>query len=128
MTTVFLIVASIALLAIAAASIYSMILMKDAKSVLNQLEASVKDISEKSGPLLENSGVITGKLRAIVESVDGEFSSVKGAVDSVVDAVEDLVELERKLKIKIEEPIMDTAGYFAAVAKGIRAFLRVFKS
>ena len=51
----FLVIVSIALLAVAAASIYSIVLMKDAKHVLNQLESSVRDISEKSGPLLENS-------------------------------------------------------------------------
>lgn len=128
MTTLFLIAASIALLAIAAASIYSVILMKDAKQMLNQLESSVRDISEKSAPLLENSAVITGKIRTIAESVDGEVTNVKGALDSLVDAVDDLVELERKVKMKIEDPIMDTAGYVAAITKGIKAFLRVLKS
>ncbi|MCL4510223.1 MAG: hypothetical protein M1470_04060 [Bacteroidetes bacterium] len=128
MTTLFLIAASMALLAIAAASIYSIILMKDAKQMLNQLESSVRDISEKSAPLLENSAVITGKIRTIAESVDGEVTNVKGALDSLVDAVDDLVELERKVKMKIEDPIMDTAGYVAAITKGIKAFLRVLKS
>jgi len=127
-TTLFLIAASMALLAIAAASIYSIILMKDAKQMLNQLESSVRDISEKSAPLLENSAVITGKIRTIAESVDGEVTNVKGALDSLVDAVDDLVELERKVKMKIEDPIMDTAGYVAAITKGIKAFLRVLKS
>lgn len=125
--TVFLIVASVALLAIAAASIYSIILMKDAKHVLNQLETSVREISEKSAPLLENSGVITGKIRAIAENVEGEVTNVKGALDSIVGAVEDLVDLERKVKSKIEGPIMDTACYVAAITKGIKTFLRVLK-
>ena len=65
----FLVIVSIALLAVAAASIYSIVLMKDAKHVLNQLESSVRDISEKSGPLLENSSLITGKIREIAESM-----------------------------------------------------------
>ncbi len=125
--TFLIIAASIALLAFAAASIYSIVLMKDAKQVLNQLESSVKDISEKSGPLLENSGVITGKIREIAESVDGEVSNVKGAVDSLVGAIDDLVELERKVKSKIEDPILDTAGYLAGITKGIKTFLRVLK-
>ncbi|HEY9166755.1 MAG TPA: DUF948 domain-containing protein [Candidatus Kryptonia bacterium] len=128
MTTVFLLVASIALLAVAGASVYAIVMMKDARQVLNQLEVSLREISEKSGPLLENSGVITGKIRTIAESVDGEVTNVKGALDSVVDAVEDLVELERNVKSKIEDPIMDTAGYFAALARGVRVFLRVLKS
>ncbi len=126
--TIFLIVASIALLAIAAASIYSIILMRDAKHVLNQLETSVREISEKSAPLLENSGVITGKIRAIADNVDGEVVSVKGALDSIVKAVDDLVGLERRLKSKIEYPIMDIASYVAATTKGIKTFLRVLKS
>ncbi len=128
MATIFLIVASVALLAIAAASIYSIILMKDAKSVLNQMESSVKQISENSRPLLENSGVITGKIRTIAESVDGEVASLKTAVDSLVGAVEELVDFEKKVKSRIEDPIMDTAGYLAAITKGIRAFLRVLRS
>ena len=128
MATVFLIVASIALLAIAAASVYSIILMRDAKKVLNQLETSVREISETSRPVLENSGVITGKIREIAENVDGEFLSVKGAVDSFVGAVEDIVDLERKVRSKVEDPIMDTAGYLAALTKGVRTFLRVLKS
>lgn len=126
--TFFLISASIALLAFAAASIYSIVLMKDAKQVLNQLESSVKEISEKSGPLLENSGVITGKIREITESIDGEVTGVKGAVDSLVDAIDDLVRLEQKVKSKIEDPILDIAGYAAGITKGIKAFLRVIKS
>jgi len=126
--TFFLIAASIALLAFAAASIYSIILMKDAKQVLNQLERSVKEISVKSTPLLENSGVITGKIREIAESIDGEVSNVKGAVDSLVNAIDDLVDLEQKVKSKIENPILDAAGYIAGITKGIKAFLRVIKS
>jgi uncharacterized protein YoxC len=126
--TFFLIAASVALLAFAAASIYSIILMKDAKQVLNQLESSVKEISEKSGPLLENSGVITGKIREIAESINGEVSGVKGAVDSLIGAVDDLVKLEQKVKSKIEDPILDAVGYLAGITKGIKAFLRVLKS
>ncbi len=118
---------TIALLAFAAASIYSIILMKDAKQALNQIERSIREISEKSAPLIENSGVITGKIREIAESVSGEVSSVKGAVDSLVDAVDDLVELERKVKSKIEDPVLDAAGYVAGIVKGISTFLRVLK-
>ncbi|HUI30055.1 MAG TPA: DUF948 domain-containing protein [Candidatus Acidoferrales bacterium] len=122
------IAASIALLSFAAASIYMIVLMKDAKQVLNQVEASVKEISDKSGPLLENSGVITGKIREIAENVDGEVTSLKGAMDSLVGAVDDLVEFERKIKSKIEGPILDTAGIVAGITRGIRTFLRVLKS
>ena len=128
METLFLIAASIALLAIAAAGIYSILLMRDTKHVLNQIESSVREISEVSAPLLENSGVITGKIRAIVENVDGEVTSVKGALDSLVGAVNELVELERKVKSRIEDPVMETADYVAAIAKGIKTFLRVLKS
>ncbi|MCL5266538.1 MAG: hypothetical protein M1469_00345 [Bacteroidetes bacterium] len=128
METLFLIAASIALLAIAAAGIYSIILMKDTKHVLNQIESSVREISEVSAPLLQNSGVITGKIREIVENVDGEVTNVKGALDSLVGAVNDLVELERRVKSRIEDPVMETAGYVAALAKGIKTFLRVLKS
>jgi uncharacterized protein YoxC len=126
--TVFLIVASIALLAIAAASVYSIMLMKDAKKVLNQLEISVREISETSRPVLENSGVITGKIREIAENVDGEVLNVKGAVDSLIGAVEDVVDFERRVRSKVEDPIMDTAGYLAAITKGVKTFLRVLKS
>jgi len=126
--TFFLIAASIALLAFAAASIYSIVLMKDAKQALNQIESSMKEISEKSGPLLENSGVITGKVREIAESVDGEVTNFRGAFDSLVGAIDDLVELERKVKSKIEDPILDSAGFVAGIAKGLKAFLRVLKS
>ncbi|MGO9480651.1 MAG: hypothetical protein ACLP05_02550 [Candidatus Kryptoniota bacterium] len=124
----FFVIASIALLAIAAASIYSIVLMKDAKQVLNQLESSVREISEKSGPLLENTGVITGKIREITESIDGEVVNVKGAVDSLVGVVESIVDLERKVKSKIEDPVLDAAGFIAGIVKGIKAFLRVLKN
>ena len=126
--TFFLIAASIALLAFAAASIYSIVLMRDAKQVLNQLESSVKEISDKSGPLLENSGVITGKIREIAENINGEVSGVKGSVDSLIGVIDDLVKLEQKVKSKIEDPILDAAGYLAGITKGIKTFLRVLKS
>ncbi len=126
--TFLLITASIAALAFAAASIYMILLMKDAKQVLNQLETSLKEISEKSGPLLENSGVITGKIREIAESIDGEVSGVKGAVDSLIDAIDDLVKFEQRVKSRIEDPIVDAAGYVAGITKGVRTFLRVLKS
>ena len=97
-------------------------------NVLNQLESSMREISEKSGPLLENSGVITGKIREIAESVDGEVTNVKGALDSLVGAVENIVDLERKVQSKIENPILDAAGFFAGITSGIKTFLRVLKS
>jgi uncharacterized protein YoxC len=126
--TFFLVVASLALLAIAAASIYSIVLMRDAKHVLNQLESSVKEISEKSVPVLENAGAITGKIREIAESVDGEVTNIKGVLDSLVGAIGDIVNLEQKVKSKIEEPVLEAAGFVAGVAKGIKTFLRVLKS
>ncbi len=126
--TFLLITASIAALAFAAASIYMILLMKDAKQVLNQLETSLKEISQKSGPLLENSGVITGKIREIAESINGEVTGVKGAVDSLIDAIDDLVKFEQRVKSRIEDPILDAAGYVAGITKGVRTFLRVLKS
>ncbi|MGC8594860.1 MAG: hypothetical protein ACP5US_01515 [Candidatus Kryptoniota bacterium] len=128
MTEIFLAAASVALLAIAAAGIYSILLMKDLQKVLNELESTVKQVSDRALPVLDNAEVITGKVRSIAENLDGEFMSLKGAVDSVVNAVNDIVDLEKKVKGRIESPVLDVANYIAAVAKGIKAFLHVLKS
>lgn len=127
-TEIFLAAASIALLAIAAAGIYSILLMKDLQKVLNELENSVRQVSDKAVPVLDNAEVITGKIRSISENLDGEFTSLKGAVDSLVNAVDDIVDLEKKVKERIENPVLDAANYIAAVAKGIKTFLHVLKS
>lgn len=128
MTEFFLAAASVALLAIAAAGIYSILLMKDLQKVLNELENSVRQVSEKALPVLDNAEVITQKVRSIAENLDGEFTSLKYAVNSVVNAVNDVVELEKKVKQRIENPVLDVANYISAVAKGIKAFVHVLKS
>ncbi len=45
-----------------------------------------------------------------------------------MDVVEGIVDLEQRVKSKIEDPILDAAGIIAGITKGIKAFLRVLKN
>lgn len=127
MTILVSIAASIALLAVAAACIYSVLLMKDARKLLSRVEGSVGDTIGNLVPLLENTSVITGKIRTLIEDTGGEMTKLKGAVDSLVNAVEDLANLGRRIKTRIEPPAMDAAGYVAALSKGLKAFMAFFQ-
>lgn len=128
MTTVMLIAASVALLAIAAASLYCIILMKHARSFLTGIEGSVTETLENLLPLIENSGVITGKIRSLIEETDDEMSKLKGAADSLARAVKDLADLGKRIRTRVEGPAMNASGYLAASLKGLKAFMAFFQS
>lgn len=128
MTTVLLIAASVALLAIAAASLYSIILMKQARNFLNGIEGSVTETIENLLPLIENSGVITGKIRSLIADTDDEMTKLKAAVDSLAGAIKDLADLGKRLTTRIEKPTMNAAGYLAAFSKGLKAFVGFFEN
>lgn len=124
MTTLLLIAASIALIAMAAAILYSILLMKDARKVLNRLEGSVRDASESVIPLLDNSSAITGKIRQLTESAGGELTKLKSVGDSLAKAVGDAADFVRRIKTTAEEPLTEAVGYLAAFSKGIKTFLQ----
>lgn len=127
MTTLLLIAASIALIAMAAAIIYSILLMKDARKVLNRLEGTVRDASQTLIPLLDNSSAITGKIRQVTERAGGELTKLKSASGSLTKAVEDVANLVRNVKATAEEPLTEAVRYMAAFSKGIRTFLQLLE-
>lgn len=128
MTTVLLIAASVALLAIAGACLYLIVLMKETRNFLTGIEGSVTGTLENLLPLIENSGVITGKIRSLIEDTDDEMSKLKAAVDSLARAVRDLADLGQRMKTRVESPAMNAAGYIAAFSKGLKTFMAFFQT
>jgi uncharacterized protein YoxC len=128
MESVLIVVEIIALAAVAVLCSYLVTVLVRVRNILTVVEHDVRELSAKAIPVMENLEVITEKVKNITETIDEQVDVVKNAVNSVKDIADNLVDFERRVQAKIEEPVMETVGTFAAIFKGVQAFMSRIKA
>ena len=113
----------IALGCLSALCIYLITVLVRVRSILTVVETDLKRLSDSAIPVLENLEVITEKVKNVTENIDEQVEIVKQSINSVKEIAENIVSFERRIQERIEEPVMETVGTFAAVFKGIRTFI-----
>lgn len=128
MDTVLALAQIVALLSLAAVSIYLIVVLVRLKSVLVQAGSDLKEISARLLPVLDNTEFITAHVKTITESVEDQVHSVRDSITSIKRVADDVLDLERKVQEKIEGPILDSVAYASAVVSGVRAFVARLRS
>ena len=85
------------------------------RRILEFMEKDFKLISAKAMPVLDNLEVITERVKTI--------TALKNMIGSFTEAADNVIAFERKIQDTIEEPLMGAVDTFAAIFKGIQAFL-----
>lgn len=114
-------------------------LVKSASSKLDEVSLQVKDIKAKIEPaidkvkdLTENVNKVISKVNDNVEVLSTVVDKVKYTADSIIEKVKDtsdsIMDFEKKVRNKIEPPIMETANTISAVSAGIKTFFDTYKN
>jgi uncharacterized protein YoxC len=123
MDTFLTIMQIIALAAVSILCIYLITVLVRVRNILTVIERDVKELSAKAIPVMENLEVITDKVKSVTESIDEQVDVVKSAITSLKGIADNVVDFERRVQDRIEEPVLDTVGTFAAIFKGVRTFV-----
>jgi uncharacterized protein YoxC len=93
------------------------------RRILEIVEKDFRLISAKAMPVLDNLEVITERVKRITETIGEQADALKQMIGSFTQAADNVVSFERRIQDRIEEPLMGAADTFAAIFKGIQAFL-----
>ncbi len=115
-------------LALLLLAIFAVPTLLQIRRTARNVEYTAKTLNQNLPGILTSLDEITTNLASSSMSLRGQIESVRVAVDKIVGIADDVVDFERNLRQTIEEPLVDTLTTFAAVVKGIRVFLDVFRS
>jgi uncharacterized protein YoxC len=120
--TLLIIAGIIALLCLAAVSIYLILVLIRLKEVIAVMEKDLKEVTTRVLPVLDNMEYVTARLKSITENIDDQVMIVRESIGSVKEIADNIVAIERKVQERIEGPILDSVAFVAALIKGARTF------
>ncbi|MBI4548037.1 MAG: DUF948 domain-containing protein [Ignavibacteriae bacterium] len=122
MESILLMMQIIALTCLSALCVYLITMLIRVRSTLEVVDRDLKELTAKAIPVFENLEVITEKIKNVAESIDEQVENVKHSINAVKHIADDIADFERRVQERIEEPVMETVGAFAALFKGIQTF------
>ena len=103
------------------------------KSV-NRLEDEIKDVANKSKPLILSVNNLTEKINSIADDAKkisddatDQFDVVKSIISDVKDHADKILNLEEKVRRGIENPVSDIVKNLSALVNGINTFWKTYK-
>ncbi len=101
-------------------------LNKITKSV-NRLEEEVKDITEKSKPLILSLNNLSEKINGIADDAKDQVDVVKSIISDVKEHADKILDLEEKVRRGIEDPVSNIINNLSAFVNGINTFWKTYK-
>lgn len=95
---------------------------------LQSIEANVKSISFKLGPLIQSTLLLSEKLTHITMEAESQLLITKSIVNDVRDRADRILSVETKIRNGIEDAVMPVFNKINAVGKGIQAFWKKYKN
>jgi hypothetical protein len=92
-----------------------------------RLEASVAETARLAKPVFENLADVTGNIRRATGSLEAQMASLRGAFEAISGMAINVVEFERQVQDRIQGPILDSAGFLAALLRGLTTFIRAVR-
>ncbi len=128
METVLIVMQIVALACLSALSAYLIVVLVRVREILTSVDKDVKELSSRAIPVFENLEVITDKVKNVTQSVDEQVEAVRHSISSMKEVADNVVEFERRIQERIEEPVLETVSFLAALVKGVRTFLERVRS
>ena len=113
----------VVLLSLSALAIYLVVVLSKVKDMLGVVEVSIKEVSARAIPVLENMEALTGKLRTITDSIDDQMVMARNSLQTLHSVTENIARFERKLQNHIEGPVMEVASVIGGFISGVAGFL-----
>jgi len=101
-------------------------LYKITKSV-GRIEAEINDISDQFKPLIVTTTDLSDKLKENAIDVKHLIGNAQSVVDEVKDRVDSILEIETKVRRKLEGPIFELTKNISALINGVNAFWNAYR-
>jgi len=113
--------------------------IKKASSKIDEVSLQIKDVKSKLEPAIDKFQGLTENVNRVISKVNDNIQVLSTVVDKVKDSTESIVNkvqdttdsilsFERKVRNKIEPPVMETANTISAVSVGIKTFFNTYKN
>lgn len=96
------------------------------KSV-GRIEADINDISDQFKPLIVTTTDLSDKLKENAFDVKRLIGNAQSVVDEVKYRVDSILEIETKVRRKLEGPIFELTKNISALINGVNAFWNAYR-
>jgi len=96
------------------------------KSV-HSISAEIQGLSYKLNPLIESTFVLSGKLAHITDEAESQLQISKSIVSDIRDRTDKILNIETKIRGRIEDAVVPLLTNFQALRNGISSFWKTLK-
>jgi len=96
------------------------------KSV-HSISAEIQGLSYKLNPLIESTFVLSGKLTHITDEAESQLQISKSIVSDIRDRTDKILNIETKIRGRIEDAVVPLLTNFQALRNGISSFWKTLK-
>ena len=97
------------------------------KSV-HSVSTDIHGLSYKLNPLIESTFVLSGKLAHITDEAESQLLISKSIVSDIRDRTDKILNIETKIRNRVEDTVMPIVKNINAVGIGVGAFWRKFRN
>ena len=96
------------------------------KSV-HSISADIQGLSYKLNPLIESAFVLSGKLTYVADEAESQLQISKSIVSDIRDRTDKILNIETKIRGRIEDAVVPLLTNFQALRNGISSFWKTLK-
>jgi|APHig6443717817_1056837.scaffolds.fasta_scaffold62626_2 uncharacterized protein YoxC len=115
----------ILILTATALCLFVIVSLKKMNQQIEQLQKDVKQVVEKTIPVLNNINEVTIRVNRVVSEVEDYWDEIDHSIRKIKDKVSNFTSL--KLLSDVESPTVDFIKNLKALSKGVSAFWREFR-
>ncbi|HEY6626928.1 MAG TPA: hypothetical protein VIZ21_08225 [Ignavibacteriaceae bacterium] len=97
------------------------------KSV-HSISAEIQGLSYRLNPLIESTFVLSGKLSHITDEAESQLQISKSIVSDIRDRADKILNIETKIRNRVEDTVMPIVKNINAVGVGVGAFWRKLRN
>jgi uncharacterized protein YoxC len=97
------------------------------KSV-HSISAEIQGLSYRLNPLIESTFVLSGKLAHITDEAESQLQISKSIVSDIRDRADKILNIETKIRNRVEDSVMPIVKNINAVGVGVGAFWRKLRN
>lgn len=127
-TTVLNIVQIVFFLCISVLALYLINALSRLLKSIKNIEENINILIQRAMPVIEHASTTMRRVDELSSLVQREVENVVYAIRSLKKIADDILEFENKIKMKVEEPILDTVSFFSGIIKGLKTFITKLKS
>ncbi len=88
---------------------------------LQSTQRVLEDVNKQIGPTLDLVHSTLRKTTETLERIDTQLDTMHNSLHNVDSMVQRVTTLQQRVQSKVEEPIMKTASFIAAISKAVQA-------